>query len=369
MHLTRLQATDLRCFQEFDLTPVSGVNLLLGANGAGKTSILEAIHILGYGRSFRGRIRDGLIRHDAEHLQIQTRWQTDAGMAQQAGIQHSGSAWQARMNGADVDHLGRFCEQFPVLSFDPGSHELIVGASETRRRFVDWALFHVEPEFQSVWRRFNRALKQRNALLKTQPSGNELTPWDQEFAEAGEALHRLRRRYILTLEPGMQGILDRLLPECGELALSYSAGWREQELALVDALRLSRDRDIQNGFCSLGPHRADWLPRLGGHLLQDHFSRGQAKLLALSALLAQTEDFVARKGFWPILCFDDLASELDQQHFAYVLAWLSQTRAQIWISGTAPLAAYAEHFPEARMFHVERGTVAIANASVASAPP
>ena len=357
MHLIRLQAFDLRCFQEFDLTPVPGVNLLLGANGAGKTSILEAIHILGYGRSFRGRIRDGLIRQGASQIKIQTRWLTDTGMPQQAGIQHTGSNWQARMNGADVDNLGRFCEQFPVLSFDPGSHELIIGASEVRRRFVDWALFHVEPEFHPVWRRFNRALKQRNALLKTQPSAQELASWDQEFAEAGEALHHLRKIYLKTLEPVMQGILSRFLPECGELGLSYSAGWREQQLSLQDALRLNRDRDIQSGFCGVGPHRADWQPSLDGRLQQDHFSRGQAKLLALAALLAQTEDFVAKKGFWPILCFDDLASELDQTHFNHVLSWLAESRAQIWISGTESLPTYQERFPQAKMFHVEHGQV------------
>lgn len=357
MQLTRLQAFDLRCFQEFDLTPVSGVNLLLGANGAGKTSILEAIHILGYGRSFRGRIRDGLIRHGSNQLRIQTHWLTDTGIARQAGIEHTGSDWQARMNGADVDHLGRFCEQFPVLSFDPGSHELITGASEVRRRFVDWALFHVEPEFQPIWRRFHRALKQRNALLKTQPSGQELVSWDQEFAEAGDSLHRLRKIYLKSLEPVMQTILRRFLPGYASLNLNYSAGWREPQMSLLDALRLNRDRDIQSGFCGVGPHRADWQPTLEGHLQQGHFSRGQAKLLALSALLAQTEDFVARKGFWPVLCFDDLASELDQAHLSRVLIWLAESQAQVWISGTEPLPIYQEQFPRAKMFHVEHGKV------------
>jgi DNA replication and repair protein RecF len=278
-------------------------------------------------------------------------------MAQQAGIQHTGSDWQARMNGVDVDNLGRFCEQFPVLSFDPGSHELIIGASEVRRRFVDWALFHVEPEFHPVWRRFNRALKQRNALLKTQPGTQELASWDQEFAEAGDSLHHLRKLYLKTLEPVMQRILSRFLPECGGLSLSYSAGWREQQMSLLDALRLNRDRDIQSGFCGVGPHRADWQPSLDDRLHRDHFSRGQAKLLALAALLAQTEDFVAKKGFWPILCFDDLASELDQAHFSQVLTWLAESQAQIWISGTESLPVYQGRFPHAKLFHVEHGQI------------
>jgi len=200
MLLTHLQGVNLRCFTEFSLTPVSGVNLLLGPNGAGKTSILEAIHILGYGRSFRGRIREGLIKNGAEHLQIVVRWQNQQDNAQQAGLQHSGNAWNARINGVDVTNLSQFCQQFPVLSFEPGSHELITGVADLRRRFIDWALFHVEPSFFQHWRRFNRALKQRNALLKTQPSAQALDAWDLEFSDSGEQITEFRKKYLKSLE-------------------------------------------------------------------------------------------------------------------------------------------------------------------------
>ena len=206
MHLTELQAANLRCFTEFSLTPVSGVNLLLGENGAGKTSIIEAIHILGYGRSFRGRIRDGLIKQGTSALQITTRWQDTQGAAHQAGLSHSGKDWQARQDGADVDNLTQFCSHFPVLSFEPGSHALISGPAENRRRFLDWALFHVEPEFYAQWRRYNRALKQRNALLKAQPKTETLAAWDHEFAESGEAIHFYRQHYLDRLRPAFQTI-------------------------------------------------------------------------------------------------------------------------------------------------------------------
>lgn len=357
MHLTELQATNLRCFSEFTLTPVPGVNLLLGKNGAGKTSILEAIHILGYGRSFRGRIRDGLIRQGQAQLQITTRWQNAGGHLQQAGFQHSGSEWKARMDGGDVENLSQFCAHFPVISFEPGSHALISGTAEFRRRFLDWALFHVEPEFTQQWRRFHRALKQRNALLKKQPRSEELTPWDNEYAEAGEALTQYRRRYLGALLPAFRNLAERFLPECGDLNLSYQAGWRDAQLSLLDALRLNRERDIQSGFCGVGPHRADWLVGFGGTLQQEHFSRGQAKLLALAALLAQAQRFFEQKAFWPILCFDDIASELDQTHFANVLEILKFCPAQIWITGTAESILFATHFKSIKRFHVEQGVL------------
>lgn len=355
MHLTSLQGVNLRCFTEFTLTPDPGVNLLLGKNGAGKTSILEAIHILGYGRSFRGRIRDGLIKQGESYLQITVRWQNPGGQTQQAGFQHTGSDWNARMDGRDVDNLSQFCEHFPVISFEPGSHELISGTADHRRRFVDWALFHVEPEFTQQWRRFHRALKQRNALLKRQPKVAELASWDAEYAEAGEALTRYRRNYLNNLEPKFRETADGFLPECGELNISFQPGWRDGQISLLDALRLNRDRDIQSGFCGVGPHRADWTVRLGAGLQQEHFSRGQAKLLALAAMLAQARRFVEDKGFWPVLCFDDIASELDCLHSAKVAAFLKNCPAQIWITGTEASAPFTENFNIQKTFHVEHG--------------
>lgn len=357
MVLTHLQGANLRCFTEFSLTPVSGVNLLLGANGAGKTSIIEAIHVLGYGRSFRGRIREGLIKNGADHLRITARWLNQLGILQQAGLQHSGNAWTARINGEDVSNLGQFCEQFPVLTFEPGSHALITGPADIRRRFMDWALFHVEPKFFPQWRRFNRALKQRNALLKTQPSGQALSAWDLEFADSGEQITAFRRNYLISLDNPLKNLINAFLPEFETLQLPFSAGWKDQQLSLLDALRLNRDRDIQAGFCTSGPHRADWQPSLDSELNKDHFSRGQAKLLALACMLAQGQQFVTEKGCWPILCFDDLASELDARHFSYVLSFLAESSAQIWISGTEAIPAYAECFPNMRVFHVEHGTV------------
>jgi DNA replication and repair protein RecF len=356
MHFTALQGSNLRCFAEFSLTPILGVNLLLGENGAGKTSVLEALYLLGYGRSFRGRVRDGLIQQGHRQLLLRAHWLNSHGGAQHGGLQHSGSDWQARLNGEAVDNLGQFCSQFPVLCFEPGSHELISGAAEHRRRFIDWALFHVEPDFYLQWRRFSRALKQRNALLKSNPSANALLPWDREFAEAGESISAYRNGYLNQLLPYFKTLCQSLLPESQQTELLYSAGWRDG-LPLLDALRLSRERDVQTGFCSVGPHRADWKTRMDTHYAPEHFSRGQAKLLALAAVLAQAQHFQAHKTEWPVLCFDDLASELDARHLGFVLSHLAETKAQVWITGTQGLPHNSHPGMAYKQFHVEQASI------------
>lgn len=357
MHFNTLQGSNIRCFAEFSLTPILGVNLLLGENGAGKTTLLEALYLLGYGRSFRGRVRDGLIKQGQRHLQLTARWQQQsAGPEQQGGLQHSGGDWQARHNGEAVDNLSQFCKNFPVLCFEPGSHELISGTSEHRRRFMDWALFHVEPDFYPHWRRFNRALKQRNALLKTQPSSHELAPWDIEFAEAGEAVTQYRKSYLSQLFPYFSALAHAFLPESDQAEMQFLCGWRE-ELALQDALRINLERDRAAGFCTIGPHRADWKTRMNQLLFAEHFSRGQAKLLALAAMMAQAQHFHAQTGIWPVLCFDDLASELDQRHLHGVLTRLSETAAQIWITGTHAQQLSTTSFTRYKQFHVEHSTV------------
>jgi DNA replication and repair protein RecF len=357
MIFTHLQGSNLRCLTEFELTPITGVNLLIGDNGAGKTSVIEAIHLLGYGRSFRSRIRDGLIKYGNDQLTISARWLDSNQNPHQAGIQHNGNTWQARLDNENINQLSQFCAQFPVLSFEPGSHELITGSSEVRRRFIDWALFHVEPSFFSQWRRFNRALKQRNALLKTNPSDQDLQAWDEEFAETGELIAQYRKNYLESLLLQLNPIVQAFLPECGSLQLNYNPGWRKEHLSLLDVLRINRDRDKQAGFSTSGPHRADWLPIFNQYLSREHFSRGQAKLIALSCLLAQAQHFQREKNTWPVLCFDDLASELDEKHLKKVLTLLVNTKAQIWITGTEILPIYTKLFEMLKVFHVEQGQV------------
>ena len=364
MRIMRLTIEGLRNLRQAELQPGPGLNLVTGANGAGKTSLLEAVHLLAYGRSFRGRVRDGLVRTGCESLEVFAEWAED-GRSRRAGLRHSGQAWEGRLDGKTVAGLGELCAALAALTFEPGSHALVSGGGEPRRRFLDWGLFHVEPDVQAsgflpLWRRYARALKQRNALLKLRAGRDQLEVWDAELAAAGEPLTRFRQEYLERLEPRLRALADDLVPQLGDARFVFSPGWRRDQLPLGDALLLARERDLTTGFTSAGPHRADWRIEHAARPAQESLSRGQAKLTALAALLAQAEDFAAQRGHWPVVLLDDLASELDRQHQQRLLDRLRASRAQVLITGTEAPAAL-ESDGEVVRFHVEQGVIAPAN--------
>ncbi|QJD70164.1 DNA replication/repair protein RecF [Xanthomonas campestris pv. badrii] len=361
MHVVRLSIHRLRRFETVELHPASSLNLLTGDNGAGKTSVLEALHLMAYGRSFRGRVRDGLIQQGASDLEVFVEWREGSGTARdrtrRAGLRHSGQEWTGRLDGEDVAQLGTLCAALAVVTFEPGSHVLISGGGEPRRRFLDWGLFHVEPDFLALWRRYARALKQRNALLKQGAQPRMLDAWDHELAESGETLTSWRLRYLERLQERLIPVVTAIAPSLGLSALSFSPGWKRHEVSLADALLLARERDRQNGYTSQGPHRADWAPQFDALPGKDALSRGQAKLTALACLLAQAEDFAQERGEWPVIGLDDLGSELDRHHQASVLQRLAQAPAQVLITATETPPGLAEAGRLLHRFHVEHGAL------------
>ena len=357
MLIRQLRIQSLRRFEDVELAPGAGFNLLTGDNGSGKTSVLEALHLMAHGRSFRGRVREGLVRKGDPALQVFVEWGQAGRASRRAGLRHTGSSWEGRLDGAKVGHLGELCEALAVISFEPGSHALVDGSSEVRRRYLDWGLFHVEQEFMSVWRRYSRALKQRNILLRQAQAGAVLDAWEHELASAGESLTGHREAYVSRLQPHLQRVLGGLLPAAGEASIDLQPGWRRQELSLADALLLARDRDLAQGHTSVGPHRADL--RLGLRDLpgREGLSRGQAKLAALSLLLSQAAQLAEHMGEWPVLQLDDLASELDSSHQQRLLDVLAGSGAQVFVTGTEQPRALRGMDVPMTLFHVEHGRV------------
>jgi DNA replication and repair protein RecF len=356
MRVERLGITNLRCIESLGLEPGPGLNAILGPNGAGKTSVLEALHVLSHGHSFRRRARDGLIRRDSGSFMVRAEIGTDRGAHHSIALQRSRDGWAGRLDGSELERLGDLFAVFATCAFTPGSHELIDGGAEVRRAFWDWGVFHVEPEFLDDWRRYVRAMRQRNALLREGAPDRLFEPFEREMARAGERIAAWRAGYLAALEPRVRDRAQQLLPELGACALHGSAGYRiEQGGALATLLAERRAVDRARGTTTAGPHRADWALRFADRLEAAQLSRGQQKLMALAMVLAQADVYAAAKGHWPVLLLDDLASELDDPHQAALLETLAGAGMQVILTGTGWTPALAQHRERMTVFHVEHG--------------
>jgi len=353
MRLEQLRIHGLRCLTDVGEPLDPAINVFVGANGAGKTSVLEAVFLLSHARSFRSGPSETLLQRGAPKLSVFAELRHADDRVVRLGLGRAGSRWEAKLDGEGVT-IGQLVRECAVVCFEPGSHALIAGAAEERRRYLDWGVFHVEHDFLSSWRRYQRALKQRNSLLRsaTTPTDELFAPWEAELAQTAHQIDDLRRTYLDLLRPKLLASIAGLLPELGALELRYRRGWSEDR-ELAQQLRELRGRDLARGHTTFGAHRADWSLAFEHAPLREHLSRGQEKLTALACLLAQAQLYAECRGEWPVVCLDDLASELDQPHQAAVVAQLSAAGAQVLLTGTeVPQALQA--LPT-RVFHVEQG--------------
>jgi DNA replication and repair protein RecF len=350
MSLTQLTVTNLRCVEQAELEVPPGLTLIWGGNGSGKTSLLEAMFLLGRGRSFRTRNTERLIRRGQNHLRVIGRIRTGAEASTVIGLELAGEGVTARIGGHPAGSLAELSQAFPVQAIEPGIHRLVEEGGYGRRRWMDWAVFHVEPRFVDTWVRYTRALKQRNAALKTDPA--QASIWDGELARLGEIIADSRSRLLKRLEPYWQDAVAALsgLP----VELHHLRGW-SQEHSLHEALMASRARDEARHLTHAGPHRADIAVRLHGRPAREVLSRGQQKLVAVALTLAQLRFLQATTETTPTLLLDDPAAELDGEHLERFISQVSQLKTQLVVTS---LTAESRLFGSpARTFHVEQGRV------------
>jgi len=349
MSLAELSAENVRCIERAEIELHAQRNVLWGPNGSGKTSLLEALFLLGRGRSFRTRNTERLIRHGQARLTCFGRTNA-APIEKTLGVQVSrGMPTVARIGGAAVHTLADLSEVFPVQVIDPGTHKLVEEGSYRRRRWLDWAVFHVEHGFVEDWARYTRALRQRNAALRSQPE--QAAAWDPELARLGERISELRRSSLEQLQPYWKGLAAGLVGL--EIELIFSQGW-SRDTSLAAALKASWERDRIKGTTHVGAHRADVLVRRSGTLARDSLSRGQQKLVAVAMILAQLQMLRALLGVRPALLLDDPAAELDAAHLEGFIREVSALHCQLVLTSLEP--EYTEFGVPDRVFHVERGT-------------
>jgi len=352
MAITQLQVEQFRNLQQLSITPSSTFNFIFGPNGSGKTSLLEAIFLLGRGKSFRTHQIDRLIAKGSGgftvvgHIQHHQRQQV-------VGIRRQPRKTEIHLGGKQVSKMGDLAIELPTAVLEPGLHTIIEGGPENRRRFLDWGVFHVEPDFRHAWGRFRRVLLQRNAALKAGWQRKNIKQWDIELAAAAKTIDSLRRNYLSQLKVSAEDILCQF-SGLNPISLDYYAGWPEQ-VDYLDFLETHYTADREKGYTQYGPHRADLSITSSKSPARDVLSRGQQKLCVASLILTQCAE-VSKQGKQAVILVDDLAAELDESNRAAMLSILAKTGSQIFITGTDET-----HFSmiksASRVFHVEQGAV------------
>ncbi|MDX1507239.1 MAG: DNA replication/repair protein RecF [Woeseiaceae bacterium] len=352
MPITEFRARDFRCLEDARLELDPHYNLIAGPNASGKTSLLEALAYLGRGRSFRGAQTPNLIRHGASEFVLFGRVQR-SGKTTTIGVRNSRDGLEVKVDGEADGGAAALAEALPLQVIDPDVHNLVSGGPEERRRFLDGIAFHVEHDFLAAWRRFRRALKQRNAALKA--GGRGLEAWNAEFIELGQIIDTARRAVLEVCLDSLEEQAQALLG--AELRFEYRSGWSPDK-SLADALSESLERDRQLGSTQVGPHRADIRLVYDQQQARRLVSRGQQKLLAASMIIAATEIVQTHLERPMLLLLDDPAAELDIDSLARLLSQVYALGCQVVATSLDPEALI---FPaDPAVFHVEQGRVSSA---------
>jgi DNA replication and repair protein RecF len=351
MPLAELALENIRCVQRAELALAPGINLIHGPNASGKTSILEGIYLLGRGRSFRTRNTERLIRHGEASLQAIGR--TVGAVSQPLRVAVARNVpISAEVAGVAVRSLAQLAQAFAVQVIEPGIHRLVEEGSPRRRRWLDWAVFHVEPTFIDSWQRYTRVLKQRNAALRAAGPAAVVQAWDSELLRHGNDVTAARERLLALLGPYWESTLTSLADLSADLR--YKPGWN-QEASFEEALAASFARDRAHGVSHVGPHRADVHIRMDGRSAREVASRGQQKLLGTAMVLAQLKLLRERTDLVSTLLLDDPAAELDTRRLARFVSEVKSLNCQLVL---ASLEASLDPFgPADRVFHVEQGRV------------
>jgi DNA replication and repair protein RecF len=328
-----------------------GNNLIVGPNASGKTSLLEAVGYLGRGRSFRGATTRDLIRRGASGFVITGEARVGKRTVR-LGVGNGSKGLEVRVAGETQQSAAALAEALPLQVIDPDVHDLVAAGPEHRRRYIDWMTFHVEPGYLGQWRRYRRALKQRNAALREGAVRPALRSWDQELAQSGMEVDAARGRLLALLAPLLRPLGEDLLGS--PVSFDYQRGWGGGR-TLADALEEGHERDRAMASTQSGPHRADLRIDYDERRARKRVSRGQQKLLASAMVLAAIAVVQEHLERPLLLLLDDPAAELDGASLKRLMAGISELGPQVLATA---LDAGTPLFAEPPcVFHVEQGIV------------
>ncbi|MEM1434062.1 MAG: DNA replication and repair protein RecF [Pseudomonadota bacterium] len=369
-----LEISGFRNLRDVQFQPHPKLNFFAGANGAGKTAVLEAIHYLVRGKSFRSVQPQDLIGRDAEQLLVRASLKlehSDHAPVEAAVLRPRQRRQQVRWRGESASSFSKVSSGVPLQVFLPSLSDLVFGGPGERRKWLDWGAFHVEHRYLEHWRSYTKCLQQRNALIKQASERQQLvrSPEFRAFTDAmigaADAVTGARLSYLACWRPFFESRLQQLvtgsalaqMPELNFRPLGSS-----KSLSLQELLVESASRELKSGITVYGPHRADCELLLENLPLASAASRGQGKLIALAMMIAQADVIADRTGVSSVFLMDDLDAELDEKARSRLYQALSECRAQVFITGVRPGPDKKDASPASlpdsyALFHVKQGSV------------
>jgi len=353
MFLNRVEVRHFRNLASVSLSPVAGLNILEGKNASGKTSFLEALYMLGLARSFRTTKTNQLIQHDHDDLLLFAELSDTANY--RIGIQRfSDNRLVIRLNGETLHRRAQLVQLLPIQIITPDSLSLLTGSPSERRQYLDWMMFHVEPNFHNTWSDYQRSIRQRNVLLR-ESRATEIPFWSRGLAEQGARIDELRVQTVKQILPHIHYFVDLLLPGL-KVVVNYRQGWKSGK-NLEEALSDSIDTDLKLKYTTVGPHRAELLFTIGNERVVDLLSRGQLKLLLCALKLAQLAYIKDVTNKSSVVLVDDLPAELDIDHRRQLLSLLHDLQNQVFVTTTDRTHLDYSSWSDVKVFHVEHGKI------------
>jgi DNA replication and repair protein RecF len=355
MNLTFLEIKNLRNIEQINLDPVSKFNFIIGENGSGKTSILEAVFLLSRGKSFRTHLARRFIQYQTDQVNIFANFVDENNQPQRVGIQKSiRGETLIRSNGENLATHLELAEKIPVLLLHIDSFKLLTEGPKERRQFFDYGLFHVKHNFLPCWREYSSILKQRNSALRLGYDISVIKTWDEMLINKGGELNAMREEFIKEYQTFFTAYIARFIRN-RELQVRFYRGWNE-EMSFSEVLKHNFQRDKEFGYTTQGPHRFDFKVMERNLPVADIFSRGQIKLLICALYFSMFDLVKTHRQKECLFLIDDLSSEFDVANCGKIMGQLQQFQSQIFLTGTSstPFSDYLS-CSENKMFHVEHG--------------
>lgn len=356
MPVVSLSIDRFRNLESADLDFSPQLNLIVGPNGAGKTSLLESLYVMARARSFRTSSLDKVIRTGTSGFQLVARVRTEEDGEIPVGLKRSDRKLVARINGETVKRLSDLAVLFPIQWVGGDLHRIIEEGPLYRRHYLDWGLFHVKPGYATVWKRFHKLLKQRNAALRHGSSANEVRAWDRGLAASAQELHRLREEYMANLDRAIRCVTRQLLDLSDDIEVRYRQGW-PSDMPYDQALEVGLKKDADQGYTRAGPQRAELLFTYRNRPACEQLSRGQQKLFVVALQAAQAAVLRRERCRTSLFLMDDVGAELDRDNQRLVMRLLQSIDAQVFVTAIDDPGEPDWNMETARRFHVKHGFV------------